>query len=87
MLRGGIAMISDATISNAVKTALVTDPRVGSMDITVHSYRGCVQLLGDVTSPGQVDAAEAIARSVPGVKGVINNLRVVHLASANAGVV
>ena len=78
-------MISDATISNAIKTALVTDPRVGSMDITVHSYRGRVHLEGDVTSSSQVAAAEEIARSVPGVTEVVNNLRVVRLALCRPG--
>ncbi|NLC58487.1 MAG: BON domain-containing protein [Armatimonadetes bacterium] len=75
-------MISDATIANAVKTALVTDPRVGAMDITVHSHRGRVQLLGEVTSPDQAVAAEELARAVPGVVAVLNNLRVAQLASA-----
>lgn len=75
-------MISDATIASAVKTALATDPRVGAMDITVHSHRGRVQLLGEVTSPSQAAAAEEVARSVPGVVEVLNNLRVVRLATA-----
>ncbi|MBI3947005.1 MAG: BON domain-containing protein [Armatimonadetes bacterium] len=79
-------MISDATIANAVKTALATDPRVGSMDITVYSHRGRVQLQGDVSSPSQIRAAEEIARSVPGVVGVHNGLRVAHVASSAGAV-
>ena len=78
-------MISDATISSAVKAALANDPRVGSLDITVHSHRGRVQLVGYVTSPSQIEAAEAIARSVPGVVSVLNHLRVAPPAVAAAG--
>lgn len=74
-------MISDTTIASAIKTALVTDPRVGSMDITVHSFRGRVQLEGEVTSPSQVRAAEEIARSVAGVVDVTNNLQVTRTAT------
>jgi osmotically-inducible protein OsmY len=74
-------MISDTTIARFVKSALATDPRVGAMDITVHSHHGRVQLVGEVTSPEQMEAAEEVARGAPGVVDVINNLRVVRLAS------
>ena len=74
-------MISDTTIDRSAKTALANDPRVGAMDITVHSHRGRVQLVGYVTSPEQIKAAEEVARSIPGVVEVINNLRLVRLTS------
>ncbi|HHX40222.1 MAG TPA: BON domain-containing protein [Armatimonadetes bacterium] len=74
-------MISDTTIARSAKSALANDPRVGAMDITVHSYRGRVQLVGEVTSLEQMEAAEEVARSVPGVVEVINNLRLVRLTS------
>jgi len=78
-------MISDTTIASTVKSALATDPRVGAMDITVYSHHGRVQLSGDVTSADQMSAAEEIAREVPGVVDVLNNLRLVRV-SARHGV-
>ena len=74
-------MISDTTIASAVKTALATDPRVGSMDLTVYSHRGRVQLLGEVSSADQIAAAEEVARGIAGVVEVLNNLRLVRLTS------
>jgi osmotically-inducible protein OsmY len=77
-------MISDDTIASAVKYALAMDARVGSMDITVHSHRGRVQLQGDVSSPSQIAAAEEIARAIAGVVDVHNNLLVTHFAGGLA---
>ncbi|HEX3000615.1 MAG TPA: BON domain-containing protein [Armatimonadota bacterium] len=74
-------MISDETIANMVKNALASDPRVGSMDITVHSYHGRVQLQGDISSASQKLAAEEIARAIPGVTSVHNHLRVAEVTA------
>jgi hyperosmotically inducible periplasmic protein len=68
--------IDDATITAAVKTALVNDPQVGAMKIDVDTANGVVTLSGTVTSQPDVEHAVTLARRAPGVKDVKSELRV-----------
>lgn len=65
---------SDADIANAVKSALLVDPRVASFDVDVTSDAGVVTLKGTVTSLKAKRAAESLARSTMAVSGVKNEI-------------
>jgi hypothetical protein len=66
--------LSDLIIKARVNMAFVADPRVGVLDIGVHSENGVVTLDGDVDQPEECSAAEEIARSVDGVRQVISKI-------------
>lgn len=68
--------IDDATLTTKVKSALLADPVVKGLQITVETFRGRVQLAGFLNSQAEIDRAVGIARSVKGVSSVDNALRV-----------
>jgi len=67
---------SDGQITTAVKSKLIADPAVKGVDVSVTTSAGVVTLRGTVQKAEQRAAAERAARSVKGVKGVRNELRV-----------
>jgi osmotically-inducible protein OsmY len=68
--------IDDTTLTTSVKTQLARD-KFGSLTrIDVDTYNGVVSLNGIVGTPQERARAEEIARSVKGVKKVVNNLQV-----------
>lgn len=68
--------IDDVTITARVKTEMVRDATVKARDINVDTVNGVVYLTGFVDSTRERERAEALARSVPGVTGVHNQLQV-----------
>lgn len=66
--------IDDSVITTSVKSALLADPDVKSVDFKVETRKGEVQLSGFVDSQIQIDRASAVAKGVPGVKNVLNNV-------------
>ncbi|WP_233859174.1 BON domain-containing protein [Paraburkholderia sp. HD33-4] len=66
----------DATLAGRVKQALVADPTLRSLPVSVATYRGVVQLSGDVDSEAQILKALAVVHAVPGVRSVNNELHV-----------
>ena len=68
--------VDDQALSAKVKTALFREPEVSGFDVNVNTFRGEVQLSGFVNSSMQKDRAAAVAREVPGVLMVVNNLEV-----------
>lgn len=70
------AYLDDKGISTRVKTAMFKDPQVSGFDVKVQTFRGDVQLSGFVDTPEQKERAAQIAREVPGVAMVTNNLEV-----------
>ncbi len=66
--------IDDTTVTTRVKAALLDDPGIKSLDISVVTSHGEVQLTGFVGKQAQILAAENIARAVPGVSGIKNEL-------------
>jgi osmotically-inducible protein OsmY len=60
----------------AVVSALATDPRTRDAIMEVADERGTVTLIGVVRNLGTREAAEAVARAQPGVRSVINSLKV-----------
>lgn len=65
---------SDVKITAHVKTDLYKDHDVKGTEVNVHTMNGVVQLSGFVDNEQEKDRAEQIARSVPGVVDVHNDL-------------
>ena len=68
--------IDDSAISAKVKVAIFNDPTLKSMEITVVTYKGEVQLSGFVSSVANAELAVSIAKKVSGVSSVKNDMRV-----------
>lgn len=68
--------IDDSNITAAVKTQLARDKVSSLLRIDVDTTDGVVALNGVVETPEQKARAEEVARSVGGVKAVVNNLQV-----------
>ena len=68
--------IDDSVLTASVKSALLADPDVKSVDFKVETRKGEVLLSGFVDSQAQIDRANAVAKGVSGVKNVLNNATV-----------
>lgn len=66
--------VDDTTITTRVKARFANDPKVSAMRIQVETLKGTVQLTGFATSQSEKDEAAAIARAVPDVKDVQNDI-------------
>ncbi len=65
--------IDDSVLTASVKSALLADPDVKSVDFKVETRKGEVLLSGFVDSQAQIDRANAVAKGISGVKNVLNN--------------
>ena len=70
--------INDAALTARVKTALAVNTITEAAEIKVETTRGVVRLQGLVDNREEVDEALRVARSVDGVEGVENALRIVN---------
>ena len=68
--------VDDTVLTTKVKTAVFNEPTLKSAEINVETFKGVVQLSGFVNSQADVNKAVAVARGVPGVKSVKNDMRV-----------
>ena len=68
--------IDDTTITTSVKSKMAVDKASSLTRVGVETTRGTVQLTGVVDSQATKNKATEIAKSVDGVKNVINNLQV-----------
>jgi hyperosmotically inducible periplasmic protein len=68
--------IDDTTITTSVKSKLAVDKASSLTRVGVDTTRGTVQLTGVVDSQATKNKAAEIAKSVDGVKNVVNNLQV-----------
>ncbi len=68
--------IDDSAITTKVKTAIFNEPTLKTMNISVETYKGVVQLSGFVNRQENISKAAEVARTVPGVREVKNNLQV-----------
>jgi hyperosmotically inducible protein len=79
-LKGGAGsmgtQMDDTAVTGRVKTALLADPDIKSLDISVLTSQGTVQLTGFVKNKAQIDKAVAIAAAAEGAKTVKNELMV-----------
>jgi hyperosmotically inducible periplasmic protein len=75
--KGTVAQaVDDATITTKVKDAIASDPALKGMELTVETADSVVSLNGTANASDQIARAVALARTVPGVKSVINVLAV-----------
>jgi osmotically-inducible protein OsmY len=65
----------DSAITAKVKAAVFNEPTLKSSEINVETFKGVVQLSGFVNSQADINQAAQVARSVPGVKSVKNDMR------------
>lgn len=70
------AYIDDRVITAKVKAALVKDPDVKALEVSVETNRGIVLLSGFVDNEKQARRAQEIAASIQGVRNVKSNLLV-----------
>jgi osmotically-inducible protein OsmY len=68
--------VSDAVVTTRVKAAIVKDPVLKATEINVETYKGTVQLSGFVKDKQAIAKASDVARSVDGVTGVKNDIRI-----------
>jgi osmotically-inducible protein OsmY len=66
--------IDDSVLTTKVKTALLAEKNLKSLDISVESTDGVVTLSGQVVSTAQIKQAVDVAKHVKGVKDVHNSL-------------
>jgi len=67
--------VDDTVITTRVKTAIFNEPSLKSGEINVETFKGTVQLTGFVSSRASIDKAAEVARGVPGVTSVRNDMR------------
>ncbi|MDY0212695.1 MAG: BON domain-containing protein [Desulfuromonadaceae bacterium] len=66
--------IDDSVITAKVKTAIFSEPTLKTLQITVVTFKGDVQLSGFVDSAQSAEKAGEVARGVNGVVSVKNDL-------------
>ena len=67
--------VDDSVITTRVKASIVDHPTLKAIEIHVETLKGTVRLSGYVASQAQIDKAGAVARGVPGVRSVKNELQ------------
>lgn len=68
--------VDDSVITTKVKSAILEESTLKTMQINVKTYQGVVQLSGFVDSAQSVSKAGEVARRVENVKSVENDLLV-----------
>jgi osmotically-inducible protein OsmY len=67
--------VDDTVVTTKVKAAIFNEPTLKSAEINVETFKGVVQLSGFVGSQAAETKAVEVARVVPGVKSVKNDMR------------
>ena len=67
--------VDDSVITTKVKSAILNDSSLKVNEINVETFKGVVQLSGFVSSQAAENKAVEVARTVPGVKSVKNDMR------------
>jgi osmotically-inducible protein OsmY len=65
----------DSVITPKVRAAIVDEPTLKSAEMNVETFKGVVQLGGFVSSQANISKAVEVTRSVKGVTGVKNDMR------------
>jgi hyperosmotically inducible protein len=68
--------VDDSITTTRVKTALLADESIKSLDIMVVTRNAEVQLSGFVNSQNQIDRAMTVARGIEGVSKVTNDMSI-----------
>lgn len=66
--------IDDTVLTSRVKSALLNDPNVSGLSINVETFKGAVQLSGFVKTVAERNRAVQLARAVPGIRQVKNDI-------------
>lgn len=69
-----IVQRDDVTITGDVRARMASDTLLSKSDISVDTKAGVVRLAGSVSTDGERNAAERVARETPGVRSVDNNV-------------
>ena len=75
----------DAWITTRVRSELILDPVVRSVNYDIDTANGSVYLIGSARSQDELDRATRIARYVPGVKRVVSYIDLRSGAPVAAG--
>jgi len=67
--------IDDTVITTKVKAAIFNEPTLKVAEINVETFKGTVQLSGEVRSRADINKAVEVARGVGGVRSVKNDMR------------
>lgn len=68
--------VDDSVITTKVKAAILNEPSLKVAEINVETFKGVVQLSGFVSSREAANKAVELARKVPGVSSVKNDMRI-----------
>lgn len=68
--------VDNSVLTAKIKTAIFNEPSLKSSEITVQTFKGEVQLSGFVSSIEQTNKAVEVAKAIPGVTSVKNDMRV-----------
>lgn len=66
--------VDDSVITTKVKAAIFDEPTLKTLQISVETFKGEVQLSGFVNSTASVQKAGEVARGIDGVVSVKNDL-------------
>src|SRR5688572_28547066 len=80
-------VMDDRMVNNRVKDALDDSPVYKFPNVAVMTYNGIVQLNGFVHREEQKAVAADMARNIPGVREVINNIAILLPEAAYGGTV
>jgi osmotically-inducible protein OsmY len=69
-------LLDDSVITAKVKAAIFNEPDLKTLEISVITVRGAVELNGVVSSRSEISKAGEVARGVVGVKSVKNELKI-----------
>ena len=67
-------LVDDSILTTKIKAGMLADPGVKATEVSVETNSGEVTLSGAVSSHPEMEEAERIAKSVSGVKTVVNKL-------------
>ena len=81
-IRGTAAGLNDADIARTATDAIEASPALRHQNVTATVHDRVVTLAGVVEEPDQRNAAERVAYGVPGVRAVVNDLRVLPRPSS-----
>ena len=68
--------IDDSVVTTSVKSAILADATIKSLDVSVVTRKGEVQLSGFVDNPEQLAQAIAVTKNVQGVTSVVHHMDV-----------
>ncbi len=68
--------VDDSVVTAKVKSALLADAEVKSLELAVVTRKGEVQLSGFVGTQAQIDHAIAVAKGVEGVQSVVSKIAI-----------